>query len=163
MVRFIAFSFALSLTVSTASAQEGILSRTGRALDNAGRGIRNAVDNGIAEGQMDAEEREVLNRVTRRLEWDKHLFASSILITVQPGRVVILRGSVPSPVHKQRAAELVLSTVGVNSVVDELAVVKVVKIIETKPAVQVIKTKPGVTVIEAPASVVTETTVVEKP
>jgi hypothetical protein len=39
MDRLIALSFALSLAVSTASAQEGILSRTGRALDNAGRGI----------------------------------------------------------------------------------------------------------------------------
>ena len=51
MFRFIALSFALALTVSTSFAQEGVLSRTGRALDNAGRGIRNAVDNrGIAEG-----------------------------------------------------------------------------------------------------------------
>jgi hyperosmotically inducible periplasmic protein len=163
MDRLIALCFALTLTFSTASAQEGILSRTGRALDNAGRGIRNAVDDGIAEGQMNAEEREVLNRVSRRLEWDKHLFASSILITVQPGRVVTLRGSVASSIHKKRAADLVSSTVGVNSVVDELAVVKVVKVIETRPAVQVIETKPGVTVIETPASVVTETKVIEKP
>jgi hypothetical protein len=163
MDRLIAVSFALTLTVSSAAAQEGILSRTGRALDNAGRGIRNAVDNGIAEGQMDAEEREVLNRVTRRLEWDKHLFGSPILITVQPGRIVTLRGSVASPVHKQRAADLVSSTIGVNSVVDELAVVKVVKIIETKPTVRVIETRPAVTVIETPASVVTETKVIEKP
>jgi hyperosmotically inducible periplasmic protein len=163
MDRIIAFSFAMALSISAASAQEGILSRTGRALDNAGRGIRNAVDNGIAEGQMNAEEREVLNRVSRRLEWDKHLSASSIMITVQPGRKVTLRGSVASPVHKQRAADLVSSTVGVNSVVDELAVVKVVKVIETKPAVQVIETKPAVTVIESPASVVTETKVIEKP
>ena len=64
MGRLIALSFALAVTVSSASAQEGILSRTGRALDNAGRGIRNAVDNGIAEGQMNAEEWEVLNRVS---------------------------------------------------------------------------------------------------
>ncbi len=163
MNRLIALSFALVLTVSTASAQEGILSRTGRALDNAGRGIRNAVDNGIAEGQMDAQEREVLNRVSRRLEWDKHLVASPILITVQPGRVVTLRGSVASPVHKQRAAELVASTVGVKSVVDELAVVTVVKVIETRPGVQVIETKPAVTVIQTPSSVVTETKVIEKP
>jgi hyperosmotically inducible periplasmic protein len=163
MDRFIALSFALALTVSTASAQEGILSRTGRALDNAGRGIRNAVDNGIAEGQMDAQEREVLNRVSRRLEWDKHLFNSPILISIRPGGVVTLRGSVASPTHKERAAALVLSTLGVNSVVDELAVVKVVKVIETKPAVQVIGTKPGVTVIEAPASVTTEAKVIEKP
>jgi hypothetical protein len=163
MSRFIALSFVLALTVSTASAQDGILSRTGQALDNAGRAIRDAVDNGIAESKMDAEDREVLNRVSRRLEWDKYLFASSILITVQPGRVVTLRGSVPSPNHKQRAADLVSSTIGVNKVVDELAVVKVVKVIETKPSVQVIETTPGVTVIESPASVVTETKVIEKP
>jgi hypothetical protein len=163
MGRLFALSFALVVTVSSVSAQEGILSRTGRALDNAGRGIRTAVDNGIAEGQMDAEEREVLNRVSRRLEWDKHLFAAPILITVQPGRVVTLRGSVASPIHKQRAAELVASTVGVNRVVDELAVVKVVKVIETGPAVQVIKTKPVVTVIETPVPVVTETKVIEQP
>jgi BON domain len=164
MDRFIVLSLVtLALTVSTASAQEGILSRTGRALDNAGRGIRNAVDTGIAQGQIDAEEREVLNRVMRRVEWDKHLFASAIQITVQPGRTVILRGSVPSAVHKQRAADLVASTVGVNSVVDELAVVKVVNVIETKPAVQVIGTKPAVTVIETTTPVVTETKVIEKP
>ena len=110
---------------------------------------------------MDAQEREVLNRVSRRLEWDKHLFASTIVITVQPGRVVTLRGSVPSAIHKQRAADLVASTVGVNSVVDELAVVKAVKVIETKPAATVIESKPAVTVIQTP--VVTETKVIEKP
>ena len=51
---------------------------------------------------------EVLNRVMRRVEWDKYLVASTIQIEVQPGSIVILRGSVSSPVHKQRAAELVL-------------------------------------------------------
>ena len=95
MDRFIAVSIALALTVSAASGQEGILSRTGCS-DNAGRGIRNAVETGIAEGQIDAQERDVLNRVSRRLEWDKHLLASTIMITIQPGRVVTLRGSVPT-------------------------------------------------------------------
>jgi hyperosmotically inducible periplasmic protein len=155
MDRLIVLSLvSLALTVSTASAQEGILSRTGRALDNAGRGIRNAVDNGIAESQMNAEEREVLNRVTRRLEWDKHLIASSILVTIQPGRVVTLRGSVASPGHKKRAAELVASTVGVNSVVDELAVVKEVKVIQSAPTDKV---------IEIPPALPTEKTVIVKP
>ncbi len=91
----------LVLVVSTAFAQDGILSRTGQALDNVGRGIRNAVDTGIAQGQVDAEDREVLSRVMRRVEWDKHLVGSTIQIEVQPGRTVLLRGSVPSPVHKK--------------------------------------------------------------
>jgi hyperosmotically inducible periplasmic protein len=161
MERFFALSFALALTVGTISAQEGILSRTGRALDNAGRGIRNAVETGVAQGQIDADEREVLNRVMRRVEWDKYLTGSAIQIVVQPGRVVTLRGSVASPVHKQRAADLVASTVGVGSVVDELAVVKAVKVIETKPAVRVIETPA--TVVEVKPSVTTETTVIPKP
>jgi hyperosmotically inducible periplasmic protein len=154
MHRYLAASLALAMTVSSASAQEGILSRTGRALDNAGRGIRDAVDTEVARGQMDAQDREVLNRVMRRVEWDKHLAGSTIQFEVQPGRTVILRGSVASPVHKRRAAELVSSTVGVIKVVDELAVAKEVKVIETKPAVQVIETTTPVT---------TETKVIVKP
>jgi hyperosmotically inducible periplasmic protein len=155
MGRFSAISFVtLALMVSTASAQDGVLSRTGRALDNAGRGIRNAVETEVARGQMDAQDREVLNRVMRRVEWDKYLVASMIQIEVQPGRIVILRGSVSSPVHKQRAAELVSSTVGVTRVVDELAVVKEVKVIQASPSARIIEVKPPVT---------TETTVIVKP
>jgi hypothetical protein len=68
---------------------------------------------------------------------------------------------VPSPVHKQRAAELVASTVGVNSVVDQLAVVKDVKVIQAKPAVRVIETPAPVVVVPPP--VATEPTVIVKP
>jgi hyperosmotically inducible periplasmic protein len=144
----------LAFAASTAAAQDGLLGRTGRALDNAGRGIRNAVETEVARGQIDAEDREVLGRVMRRVEWDKPLVGSTISFEVQPGRVVILRGSVPSTVHKQRAAALVSSTVGVASVVDELAVVKEVKVIQAKPAARVVEVAPPV---------VTETKVIVKP
>ena len=139
MARSAVFSLmTVALMMSTAAAQDGILSRTGQALDNVGRGIKNAVDNEVARGQIDAEDREVLTRVMRRVEWDKHLVGSTIQFEVQPGRTVVLRGSVPSPVHKKRAAELVASTVGVTTVVDQLAIVKEVKVIESKPAARVI-------------------------
>ena len=106
MKRFLKLSLVtLAFMVSPASAQDGILSRTGRALDNAGRGIRDAVSTEVTRVQIDAQDREVLNRVMRRVEWDKYLVAATIQIEIQPGRIVILRGSVPSPVHKQRAAE----------------------------------------------------------
>jgi hyperosmotically inducible protein len=159
----------LVLVVSTAFAQDGVLSRTGRALDDVGRGIRNAVDTGIAQGQIDAEDREVLNRVMRRVEWDKHLVGSTIRIEVQPGRTVVLRGSVASPVHKKRAAELVASTVGVGSVVDQLAVVKEVKVIPATPTARIIEVTPSVPapptarVIEVTPPVPTDTTVIVKP
>jgi hyperosmotically inducible protein len=154
MLRDLAAFLTLTLVVSTASAQEGVLSRAGQALDNAGRNIRNAVDNEVARGQIDAQDREVLGRVMRRIEWDKALVGSTIRFEVQPGRAVVLRGSVLSPILKVRAVDLVSNTIGVTTVVDELAVVKDVKVIKAKPAVQVIETTTPVT---------TETKVIVKP
>jgi hyperosmotically inducible periplasmic protein len=162
MERFFALSVVtLALTVSSASAQEGILSRTGRALDNAGRGIRSAVDNGIAQGQMDAEEREILTRAMRRVEWDKFLASSLIQFEVRPSRTIVLRGSVPSIEHKKRAADLVASTVGVITVVDELAVVKDVKVIQAKPVTRIVETPAPAVVVTPP--VPTESTIIVKP
>jgi hyperosmotically inducible periplasmic protein len=162
MERFFALSvMTLALTVSPASAQEGILSRTGRALDNAGRGIRSAVDTGIAQGQMDAEERETLNRAMRRVEWDKFLASSLIQFELRPSRTILLRGSVPSLEHKKRAADLVASTVGVLTVVDELAVVKDVKVIQAKPAARTVETTTPAAVVTRP--VTTDSTSIVKP
>ncbi len=154
MDRYIAASlFTLACTVSTASAQ-GILQRAGSGLDNIGRGIKNAVDGEVARQQINADDREVLTRVMRRIEWDAPLVGSTIQFEVRPGRIVVLRGSVPGPVHKQRAAALVASTLGVASVIDELAVVKEVKVIQGTPTVRVIDVTPPIA---------TETTVIVKP
>jgi hyperosmotically inducible protein len=156
MLRSFAAVLTLALTVSTVCAQDGILGRAGAALDNAGRNIRNTVDSEIARGQIDAQDREVLTRVMRRVEWDKQLVGSTIQIVVQRDRAVVLRGSVLSPALKLRAVDLVLNTIGVTTVVDELAVavVKDVKVIKTQPTVRVIETTTPVT---------TETKVIVKP
>ncbi len=162
MRRSLILSFVtLALAASGASAQEGILSRTGRAIDNAGRGIRNAVETGVAQGQVNTEEREVLTRVMRRIEWDKHLAGSPMQYEVRPGGIVVLRGSVPSPIHKSRAVNLASSTVGVSTVVDELAVVKEVKVIKSEPATRKVETTTPAVVPSPPAA--TGTTVIEKP
>jgi hyperosmotically inducible periplasmic protein len=154
MFRTVAAILTLTLTVSVASAQDGILSRTGRALDNAGRNIRNTVDSEITRGQMDAQDREVLTRVIRRVEWDKLLVGSTIQFVVRPDRAVVIRGSVLSPALKLRAVDLVSNTIGVTTVVDELAVVTDVKVIKAQPTVRV---------IETPAPVAPETKVIVKP
>jgi hyperosmotically inducible periplasmic protein len=154
MLRSFAALLTVGLMVSTASAQEGILQRAGEALDNAGRNIRNRVDSEIARGQIDAQDREVLTRVMRRIEWDKQLVGSTLQFEVQPGRAVIVRGSVLNDTLKRRAVDLVANTIGVASVVDELTVVKEVKVIKTKPAVRVIEVTPPVS---------TETKVIVKP
>lgn len=78
------------------------------------------------------QEKELLNRVTQRIEWDKQLSGSTMQVEVQPGGVVLLKGSVMNDVAKERAVDLAESTTGVTSVTDELAVVKNVKTIEAR-------------------------------
>ena len=54
-----------------AIAQDGPLQRAGQVLDRTGKNIRARVETEIARGQLAAEERDVLHRVLRRIEWDK--------------------------------------------------------------------------------------------
>ena len=76
-------------------------------------------------------------------------------IEVQPDGSVVLRGSVLDEAAKNRAVDLAGSTVGVAKVVDELAIGKEVRVIETAPAkpVQVI-TPPPTVVVPAETKVV---------
>jgi hypothetical protein len=145
---------ASSLVVTAAFAQDGPIRRAGQALDRAGKNIRARVETEVARGQAAVAERELLGRVSRRIEWDKQLVGSTIQMEVQPGGAVILRGSVLNEKVKARAVDLVENTVGVTRVVDELAVVKEVKVIEARPAARVIGVTPPATV---------ETEVIVKP
>ena len=144
-----ALSFAL---VSPAFAQDGPLNRVGRALDQTGKNIRAGVESGVARGQITAQERDVLNKVGKRIDWDKKMAGCTLRVEVQPGGVVVLQGSVPSEAARLRAVDLVESTTGVNSVVDQLAVVKNVRVIDSPPTV--IETGTAATVIEVDKPVV---------
>ena len=110
-------------------------------VDNAGRNIRNGVEAEVARGQVSAQERDLLFRVSRRIEWDKQLVGSVLRFEILADGTVFLRGSVPNPDAKRRAVDLTQNTIGVTKVVDELAVVKVVKVIEVPP-VRVIESVP---------------------
>lgn len=134
--------------VSTVQAQ-GILNRAGDALDNAGRNIRQGVENAVARGEVSAQERSLIGLVGTRIRGDKRLVASTIQMVASADGVVTLRGSVGSAEAKALAAELVENTVGVTTVVDELAIVEEVKVIGAKPAPKVIVAEPGAKVIVA--------------
>jgi hypothetical protein len=140
--------------VGVAVAQDGPLNRAGQALDRAGKNIRYRVETEVARGQIAAEERDVLNRVLRRIQWDKRFVGSTLQLESRAGGTVVLRGSVLNDQVKQRAVEIVENTIGVTSVIDELAVVKEVKVIKAKPAAAVIELTPPVA---------TETKVIVKP
>ncbi len=143
----------LALISSAARAQDGPLNRVGRALDQTGKNIRSTVEDEVARGQITAQEREVLNRVGKRIDWDKKMAGSTFTLEVQPGGVVILQGSVLTPAARLRVVDLTENTTGVASVVDQLAVVKEVKVI-TRPAPPVTETRTAAPVIEVDRPVV---------
>lgn len=134
-----------TLISSAVLAQEGPLRRVGEALDNAGKNIRYRVETEIARGQTAMKDWEVLQHVARRIEWDKQFLGSTMRIEVRPNGTVVLQGSVLNEAVKHRAVDIVENTIGVTSVVDELAVVKEVKVIKAKPAGRVIESTPSTT------------------
>ncbi len=138
MARLLSAALVAITIISAASAQEGPIQRAGQALDNMGKNIRYRVESEIARGQITAQEREVLGRVMRRIEWDKRFAGSALQFEARAGGTIVLRGSVISDSAKQTAVELVANTLGVTTVIDELAVVKEVKVIEGQPEVRVI-------------------------
>ncbi len=134
----------LTLVATVAFSQDGPLRRAGRAIDNAGKNIRGRVEAEIDRGEVVAEERDMLHRVIRRIEWDKKLQGSTLRIESRADGVVVLQGSVVSDEAKARAVDLASSTIGVASVIDEIAVVKEVKVIESRPGATVIEVVPPV-------------------
>jgi osmotically-inducible protein OsmY len=65
----------------------------------------------------------VEDRVRERFKLDRYLTSASIDVIAEAGRVR-LRGQVDNEVLKRRAVEIAESTVGVEKVVDEIAVAK---------------------------------------
>ena len=169
MIRHFSAALLAVAVLSPMTHAQGPVQRAGQALDNAGKNIRRGVETGVARGQITAQERELLARVTDRIKWDKQLVSSTLQLVVQADGTVNVRGSVIDEAAKARAVDLVENTVGVTAVVDELAVMKDVKVIQAKPA-RVIETVPT-RVIEPPKRVITippsadpiETEVIVKP
>ena len=149
MSRLLAILLTLSVTVAAAFAQDGPIRRAGQALDRAGKNIRYRVETEVARGQEAVQDREVLHRVARRIEWDKQFLGSTMRIEVQPGGRVILQGSVLTDAVKLRGWTWCRIRSASRRVVDELAVVKDVKVIPAKPAGRVIESVSPGRVIES--------------
>lgn len=145
-MRLLAALIVLSCVSTTARAQ-GVLNRAGEVLDDAGRSIRRGVENAVARGEATAQERGLIGLIGSRIRGDKRLAASSIQMEVRSDGAVTLRGSVRSAEAKALAGELVENTVGVTTVVDELAVVKEVKVIGVEPTPKAVVVEPPATVI----------------
>ena len=118
----------------TAHAQRpGVVERAGRALDNAGRAVRESVETAFAKTRAAVERQGVIDRVYSRLHWDRVLVGSTLDLEVLDGSTVILRGAVPDEEAKRRAVILARDTVGVEQVVDELGIIPGARTIESPP------------------------------
>ena len=156
MVRPITSALLSLALVSSVSAQDGPLNKVGRALDQTGKNIRATVEEGVARGQITAQERDILARVGKRIDWDKKMAGSTLRLEVQPGGVVVLQGAVPSEAARLRAVDLVESTTGVTSVIDRLAIAKTVRVYESKTVTPVVE-------VERPVAVPAESRIIVKP
>ena len=154
---------AVSLFAPASHADQGPLQRAGQGSTTPGR-ISAAASRPGSHGQITAQERELLNRVTQRIHWDKQLVSSTLQLVVQADGTVHLRGSVLDEAARARAVDLAENTVGVTRVVDELAVVKDVKVIEAPPARVIEPPKRVITVpAETKVLVPAETKIIVKP
>ncbi len=158
-----ASAFALALVAAPAFAQDGPLRRAGRALDQAGKDIRSGIETDAARGQVTAQERDILHRVGKRIDWDKQMSGSTLRLEVRPGGVVILQGSVPSAAARRRAVDLVENTTGVTSVLDQLAIAETTRVILAPATVVETRTSTPVIEVERPIVVAPATRVIVKP
>ena len=133
MIRTLAITVVCATFAPCAQAQ-GVLEQVGQGLDNAGRNIRRSVETGVARGPITSKENEILARVSERIRWDKRLSKSTIRLAVSADQSIVLSGSVASEAAKTTAVEIAENTVGVTTIVDEIAVVKEVRVVKPKVA-----------------------------
>ena len=142
---FFASLAALAFVVGVAAVvQDGPLQSSGAVLDRAGENIRSRVETEVARGQVAARGTRRPEPRRCRIEWDKRFVGSTLQLESWCRRDGgPASGSVLNDQVKLRAVEIVENTIGVAAVVDELAVVKDVKIIKSRPAAAVIEGDPA--------------------
>lgn len=133
------------------------LQTAGQAVSGGLQTAGQAVQGGFQKTRTSVHNMEVVSRVYSRLHWDKALTGSTVEIEVQAGGLAVLSGTVPSEDAKSKAVTLTAETVGVNQVVDRLAVASpgrpaVVVPGSTLPSSSTIIVTPPSTVIPPPVA-----------
>jgi hypothetical protein len=114
---------ALAQTPPSPKAQPGTATKIGEQIDRGLNQIGTEFSQAWAEVRKSVEKMGVQGRVYGRLHWDKALEgATNLEISVRDGQVVVLSGTVADAAAKQKAEQLARDTVGVSSVVNELAI-----------------------------------------
>jgi osmotically-inducible protein OsmY len=114
---FLAGSLAL-LVLSTSARGQSVGQRIGEAIEQVSSGVQQAWQQVKEAGNRMGVEA----RVYARLRWDKAIHSATIDIEVPKAGTVVLKGSVADAAAKKKAVELANDTIGVEQVVDQLAV-----------------------------------------
>ena len=105
-----------------ANPQPGTATRIGEQIDRGLNQIGAELSQAWSEVRKSVEKMGVQGRVYGRLHWDKGLEGANLDVSVRDGQVVVLSGTVANAAAKQKAEQLTRDTVGVSSVVNELAI-----------------------------------------
>lgn len=104
------------------TSQPGTATKIGEQIDRGLSQIGAELSQAWSEVRKSVEKMGIQGRVYGRLHWDKGLEGANLDVHVRDGQVVVLSGTVGSSVAKQKAEQLTRETIGVNNVVNELAV-----------------------------------------
>jgi osmotically-inducible protein OsmY len=105
-----------------AATQPGTAAQIGEKIDRGLSQLGKEISQAWGEVRQGVEKMGVQGRVYGRLHWDKALEGAALDIDVRDKQVVVLRGKVASAAAKQKAEQLAGDTIGVSSVVNELAI-----------------------------------------
>lgn len=102
--------------------QPGTAEKIGEKIDRGLNQIGAEFSQAWSEVRKSVEKMGVQGRVYGRLHWDKALEGANLEISVRDGQVVALSGTVANAAARLKAEQLARDTIGVNNVVNELAV-----------------------------------------
>ena len=112
----------LCCPIASAQQPQGTAEKIGEKIDRGISQIGAELSQAWAEVRKSVDKMGVQGRVYGRLHWDKALENANLDIDVRDGQVVVLKGAVNSAAAKQKAEQLTGDTIGVTSVINELAI-----------------------------------------
>ena len=123
--KFCVSVIASAIAVATgiqASYGQNVGETVGKSIDQGLSELGNEIHQGWDEIRHAADRMGVQARVYARLHWDKALQGATINIDVPKVGTILLRGSVPNASARAKAVQLTNDTIGVEQVIDRLAV-----------------------------------------
>jgi predicted kinase len=108
--------------IATAQNRPGTAEKLGEQIDRGLSQLGAELSEAWSEVRRGVDKMGIEARVYGRLHWDKALEGAKLDIAVRDGKSVVLTGSVASDAARAKAEELARDTVGVASVINQLAV-----------------------------------------